>query len=73
MRGKLIRFKGDRAAMASTLRKVQSGWLSRSIEQAKQYENEHSQWVVQVRDNWQDSSAKNGQGEDTPKSGRKPA
>lgn len=43
--------------MASTLRRVQSGWLSRSIEQAREYEKKNPKWVVQVRDNWKQSDA----------------
>lgn len=38
--------------MANTLRRVQSGWLSKSIEDAKRFEQANHPWVVQVRSNW---------------------
>ena len=43
--------------MSSSLRRVESGWLVRSIEQAKLFERDNPGWVVKVRENWPEKPA----------------
>jgi hypothetical protein len=41
--------------MASLLKRVNAGWLARSVEDSKSTDASTRNWVVKVRNNWVDS------------------
>lgn len=42
--------------MSGVLKRVNSGWLARSVEDAKRVDASTRNWVVKVRNNWIDSA-----------------
>jgi len=41
--------------MAGLLKRVDAGWLARSVEDSKRVDANTRSWVVKVRNNWVDS------------------
>lgn len=41
--------------MAGLLKRVDAGWLARSVEDSKRMDASTRNWVVKVRNNWVDS------------------
>lgn len=44
--------------MSAVFRKVQPGWLSRSMEDARRYVEENKEWADQIRGNWKESGSR---------------
>jgi hypothetical protein len=44
--------------MAGLLKRVDAGWLARSVEDSKRADANTRNWVVKVRNNWVDSDEK---------------
>lgn len=56
--------------MSGTLKRVDSGWLARSVEDAKHTDANTRSWIVKVRSNWIDSV--DGKADETQKNNSDP-
>ena len=43
------------ALMAGLLKRVDAGWLARSVKESERADAETRSWIVKVRNNWTDS------------------